>query len=41
MPDGGAAQATRCGPYDANYEQRFQIALVLQKIRDRVGGGAE
>ena len=38
LPDGGVAQATRYDPYDANDEQRFQIALVLKTIRDWVGG---
>ena len=41
MPEGGVSQATRYDPYDANEEQRFQIALVLQTIRDWVGGGAD
>ena len=41
LPERDVAQVTRCGPYDANDEQRFQIALVLKTIRDRVGGCAE
>ena len=41
IPESEVAQATRCDPYDANDEQRFQIALVLKTIRDWVGGCAE
>ena len=40
LPDGGSAQATRYDPYEANDEQRFQIALVLQTIGAWVGGCA-
>ena len=36
--DSGVAQATRYDPYDANDQQRFQIALVLKTIRDWVDG---
>ena len=41
LPDGGVSQATRYEPYDANGEQRFQIALALKTIRDWVGGCSE
>ena len=41
MPESDVAQASSFDPYDANDEQRFQIALVLKTIRDWVGGRAE
>ena len=41
LPDGGVAQAARYDPYDANAEQRFQIALALKTIRDWVSGSPD
>ena len=40
LPEDRVAQATRYNPYGANDDRRFQIALVLKKIRDWVGGGS-
>ena len=40
LPDGGVSEAARYDPYDANDEQRFQIALALKAIRDWVGGSS-